>query len=104
VDVGEGGHLPEAEDSIREADDEEVGGGVKGGGDDLGAGLEEVVALLEAPASVRNGVVGCGGGGSGSLGVGGKAEGSIVVVVRILIVLLGAPGEDGSIARDGIDL
>lgn len=82
---------------------------MESGRSDFGTGLEEVVAVLNSPSSIGDGVVEDEGGGGRSRGR-EEAEGNSgffigIFIVRILIFFfLLAPGEDCSIPRYSVDL
>ena len=76
---------------------------VEGRRDDLGPRLEEVVALLDAPARVGDRVVGPGG-ARGDRVRGDAEREALVLVVRLSVFLLGSPGEDSSVTGYGVDL
>ena len=79
---------------------------MESGGGDFGAGLHEVVSLLDSPASVGDRVVGMiGRGGGRSETVDGDLErGVVLLVVRVYVVRLGLPRKDSSVSTDGVDL
>ena len=98
MDIREGRHLPQPEDTGREPNDEEVGATMECGADDLRARLIEVMALVNAPSSIRNFVVET---------TGGRCDRSFIVRIRLIAGLvdgLRLPCEHGAVSADRVYL